>query len=220
MTATVKEFIEKNKIIAIVRGTYGEDLLKLVTAIEKGGVRLVEVTFDQGDPDCLQKTTASISMLAEKFEGKMRIGAGTVLNEEQVEAAYKAGAQYIISPNTNLKVIAKTKELDLVSIPGALTPSEILTAYDAGADLVKVFPAGAHGLKYIKDIRGPINHVKLFATAGVTPDNLADYLEVGFSGAGISSYLTDKKLIAAGKFDVLTKHAKELIAIADRFELK
>lgn len=218
MTNTVKDYIEKNKIIAIVRGTYKEELVNLVSALEEGGVKLVEVTFDQSDPDCLTKTSEAISTLVEKFVGKMKIGAGTVLNEKQVETAYHAGAEYIISPNTNQQVIKKSKELNLVSIPGALTPSEILEAHETGADFVKVFPAGAHDLKYIKDIRGPINHVKILATAGVTPDNLADYLKVGFSGAGISGYLTDQKLIAAEKFDVLTEHAKELMSVATDFD--
>lgn len=218
MTNIVKEYIERNKIIAIVRGTYKEELVNLVSALEKGGVKLVEVTFDQSDPDCLTKTSEAIVTLVKKFAGKMKIGAGTVLNEKQVEIAYHAGAEYIISPNTNQQVIKKAKALNLVSIPGALTPSEILEAYEMGADFVKIFPAGAHDLKYIKDIRGPINHVKILATAGVTPDNLADYLKIGFSGAGISGYLTDKQLISAKKFDVLTKHAKELMTIVADFD--
>jgi len=220
MINNTKEYIEKNKIIAIVRGTYKEELINLVSALEKGGVKLVEVTFDQSDPDGLTKTSEAITTLVEKFAGKIKIGAGTVLNKQQVEAAYHAGAEYIISPNTNQQVINKTKELNLISIPGALTPSEILEAHETGADFVKIFPAGAHDLKYIKDIKGPINHVKILATAGVTPDNLADYLKVGFSGAGISGYLTDPKLIASEQFDVLTEHAKELMSIVNDFDNK
>lgn len=210
------DFIEENKIVAICRGTYGEELIKLVAALEKGGVRLVEVTFDQSDPDCLTKTAEAIQSIAENFAGKISVGAGTVVTTEQVETAHKAGANYIISPNTNVEVIRHTKKIGMVSIPGALTPSEILTAHEAGADFVKVFPVGALGLGYVKDIRGPINHVKLIATAGVSPENLADYLDAGFSGAGISSYLTDKKQIAAGNYDVLTEHAKELVAIVEQ----
>ncbi|MGX7196934.1 bifunctional 4-hydroxy-2-oxoglutarate aldolase/2-dehydro-3-deoxy-phosphogluconate aldolase [Enterococcus olivae] len=212
----IKEFIEEKKIIAIVRGTYGEELLELVTALEKGGVQLVEVTFDQGDENNLKKTPAAIASLVESFQGKVKVGAGTVVTVEQVEAAYHAGAEYIISPNTNSDVIKRTKELGLVSIPGALTPSEILGAHEAGADFVKVFPVRALGIDYIKDVRGPINHVKLIATAGVTPENLADYLDTGFSGAGISNYLTDKKLIAAGEFSVLTEHAENLMRIVNK----
>ena len=207
------EFIEENKIVAICRGTYGNELINLVTALERGGVRLVEVTFDQNDEECLTKTPKAINELSQAFKGKVSVGAGTVVTVEQVDAAYKAGAKYIISPNTNAEVIKHTKKLGLVSIPGALTPSEILAAHDAGADFVKVFPVGSLGLGYVKDIRGPINHVKLLATAGGTPDNLADYLNGGFSGAGISNYLTNKKHIAAGDYDVLTEHARELVQI-------
>jgi 2-dehydro-3-deoxyphosphogluconate aldolase/(4S)-4-hydroxy-2-oxoglutarate aldolase len=130
---------------------------------------------------------------------------------EQVEAAYRAGAEYIISPNTNPAIIKKTKSLGLVSMPGALTPSEILNAHEVGADFVKIFPVRALGLDYIKDIKGPINHVKLIATAGVTPDNISDYLDVGFSGFGISNYLTDKTLISEKKYSVLTEHAENLL---------
>lgn len=220
MKENLREYIERNKVIAICRGTYGEKLIQLVTALEKGGVKLVEVTFDQGDKDCLKKTSEAIASLVENFQGKVCVGAGTVVTEEQVKIACKAGAEYIISPNTNPKVIKKTKELGMLSMPGALTPSEILSAHEAGADYVKVFPVGALGLGYIKDIRGPINHVKLVATAGVTPNNLEDYLDAGFSGFGISGYLTNKELIEAGKFDVLTEHAKELVDIVESKKTK
>lgn len=218
MTENIINVIEENKIIAICRGTYGEELFQLVSALEKGGVKLVEVTFDQGDPDCLSKTSTAIAKLSQKFNDSMVIGAGTVVTLEQVETAYQAGAKYIISPNTNPAIIKRTKELGMVSMPGAMTPTEILAAHEAGADFVKVFPVGALGLGYVKDIRGPINHVKLIATAGVTPDNLKDYLTAGFSGSGISGYLTNKKFIQSKQFDILTEHAKELMQIVAEFK--
>lgn len=208
--------IEENKIIAICRGIYGQDLVNLVTSINEGGVNLVEVTFDQNDPKCIEKTGEAIKLLSETFEGKVDVGAGTVITREQVLAAKNAGAKYIISPNVNLDIIKYTNELGMVSMPGAMTPSEIIAADQAGADFVKIFPAGTLGLKYIKDISGPINHVRFVAAAGVTPENLQDFLDLGFAGAGISNYLTNKKMVQEGKLDILKEHAQELVNIVKK----
>ena len=216
MKAKTIEFIEENKIIAICRGIYGESLVNLVTALYEGGIRLVEVTFDQGDKDCLTKTSEAIKLLTSRFDGKVKIGAGTVVTARQVHEAKNSGAEYIIAPNVNKEVIETANNLNMVTIPGAMTPTEILEAHFAGADFVKLFPAGTLGLNYAKDLLGPINNVKLIATAGVTPDNLEAFLKLGFSGAGISSYLTNKTLVNEGKFDILREHAKELVAIASR----
>ena len=207
------DFISQNKVITICRRVYGEDLLKLADALYAGGIKMIEVTFDQADPDCIEKTGECIRALCDRFGAKMMFGAGTVLNAEQVEAAAKAGARYIISPNVDADVIAKTKELGLVSMPGAMTPSEILTAHKLGADIVKLFPAGYLGFGYIKDILGPISHVKLCATGGVTEENWGKYLEFGFAGAGISGRLCDKKCIAAGDFEEITRRAKVFMDI-------
>lgn len=214
MKKNTVQFIEENKIIAICRGIYGQNLVDLVSALYEGGVKLVEVTFNQGDKDCINKTSEAIKLLTSTFNGKVSIGAGTVVTLEQVFAAKSAGAEYIISPNVNTKVIEAANQLDMVTIPGAMTPTEILDAHFAGADFVKLFPAGSLGLTYAKDLLGPINNVKLIATAGITPDNLGDFLKLGYSGAGISSYLTDKNLVNENKFDILKKHAEELVAIA------
>lgn len=207
------DFIFQNKVITICRRVYGEDLLKLADALYAGGIKMIEVTFDQADPDCIEKTSECIRTLCDRFGDKMMFGAGTVLNAEQVEAAAKAGARYIISPNVDADVIAKTKELGLVSMPGAMTPSEILTAHKLGADIVKLFPAGYLGFGYIKDILGPISHVKLCATGGVTEENWGKYLEFGFAGAGISGRLCDKKCIAAGDFEEITRRARVFMDI-------
>ena len=207
------EFIESSKIITICRKVYGEDLEKLAGALVAGGVKLIEVTFDQQDPDCIKNTTQAIRTLCEKYGDSMMFGAGTVLTKEQVKAAADAGARYIISPNTDAEVITYTKELGLVSIPGAMTPSEIMTAHNLGADVVKLFPAGYLGFNYIKDILAPISHVKLCATGGVNEDNWGKYLDFGFVSAGISSRLCDKKCIAAGDFAEITRRAQAFIDI-------
>jgi len=217
MSKQVIEAIERSKVIVIVRRVYGETLLNIASALVDAGVELMEITFDQSDPDCLTKTGDSIRMLAEHFAGRLLPCAGTVLNTEQVDAAIAAGAKYIISPNTNADVIRYTKQKGLVSIPGAMTPSEILAAHDYGADFIKIFPASELGLKYIKDIKGPISHVKLVATGGVNENNFEDFLKVGYAGAGIGGRLTDKEQIAAGNFAELGRRAKVLLDIAKKY---
>lgn len=207
------DFILNNRIITICRKVYGQDLENLAGALVKGGVKLIEVTFDQADPECIKKTTQAISMLCEKYGDSMMFGAGTVLTREQVKAAADAGARYIISPNTDPEVISYTKELNLVSIPGAMTPSEIMNAHNLGADIVKLFPSGYLGFKYIKDILAPISHVKLCATGGVNEENWGEYLDLGFAGAGISSRLCDKKCIATGDFAEITYRAQRFVDI-------
>lgn len=207
------DFITENKVITICRRVYGEDLMRLADALYAGGVKMIEVTFDQADPDCIAKTCDSIRALCARLGDKMMFGAGTVLTTEQVKAAAKAGARYIISPNVDADIIAATKTLGLVSMPGAMTPSEILMAHKLGADIVKLFPAGYLGFGYIKDILGPISHVKLCATGGVTEENWGTYLDYGFAGTGISGRLCDKKCIAAGDFAEVTRRAAAFMDI-------
>lgn len=215
MSDKVVQKILSQKIIVIVRKVYGDDLVKLGKAMYAGGIRLIEATFDQADKDCINKTSEAIRLLKANLPDEMAIGAGTVLNVEQVHAAYDAGGEFIISPNVKAEVIAATKSLGMVSIPGAMTPTEILDAHDAGADFVKLFPAGYLGFGYIKDILAPISHVKLVATGGVTEENLPNYLEAGFVGAGISGRLTDKKLIAENNFAELENRARCFSGIAE-----
>lgn len=211
MNKTVVEAILEHKIITICRRIYGEQLLSLVQALCDGGIKLVEVTFDQVDKDHIKKTTEAISMLNKNFGDKMLIGAGTVLSKEQVLAAYEAGAKYIISPNTDKEVITYTKELGLTSIPAGMSPTEILLAHKYGGDIIKVFPAGFLGLTYIKDIRGPISHINLLSAGGVTEDNISEYIKAGYNGFGISGRLADREVIAAGDFAEITRRAKAYI---------
>ncbi len=208
-----QEFILRHGIIAICRKVYGNELLELARALCKGGVKLIEVTFDQADADCCATTAENIRMLCTEMGESMQIGAGTVLDTEQLHCAAEAGARYIIAPNANPELIRETKRLGLVSIPGAMTPSEIQQAHECGADFVKLFPAKQLGLGYIKDIRAPLSHIKLLATAGVNDTNLRSFLEAGCMGAGISGYLTDKELIRAGRFDEISERAAKLVSI-------
>ena len=196
--------IKKNKIIAIVRGVTGEALIKTAEALYEGGIRLLEVTFDQTGKISAAETADMIRTLSRRFAGRMRIGAGTVMTAEQVAVAAEVGAEYMISPDTSEAVIKATLAVGAVSIPGALTPTEVAVAYGYGADFVKLFPAGELGLSYIKAIRAPLSHIPMLAVGGVNEDNLSQFLGAGLAGVGIGSNIVDKKLIDKGDFAALT----------------
>ena len=155
--------IEQHRIIVIARGLSREELLKTAEAMYRGGIRLMEVTFNAcGDPSD-EETASNIAMLAEHFKGKMYIGAGTVLRPAQVDLAAKSGAAYIISPDSRREVIERTRELGLVSLPGAFTPTECTTAWDYGADFIKIFPNSEMKPSYIKALKAPLSHIRFLA---------------------------------------------------------
>ncbi|MBE6644184.1 MAG: bifunctional 4-hydroxy-2-oxoglutarate aldolase/2-dehydro-3-deoxy-phosphogluconate aldolase [Ruminococcaceae bacterium] len=208
MKKNIIKAIEENKIIVIVRGVARENLIPLAKAMYDGGIRLIECTFDSTGTVSDEYTGENIRMLAEYFDGKITIGAGTVITEKQVEITKAAGGRFIISPNTNEAVIKKTRELGLVSIPGALTPTEVVAAHTFGADFVKVFPINYMGEKYIKDLKAPLTHIKMLAVGGVTAENIAGFLKSGAEGVGIGSGIVDKKMIEEGRFDEIEALAK------------
>lgn len=208
---TTMEWINEYQIIAIVRGLAPEPMQKLADAFYKGGLRLMEITFNQAKPETWQDTAASIRMLRERFQDLILPGAGTVMTMEQLKLAADAGAQYIISPNVDVGIIRETRKLGLVSLPGALTPTEIAQAYQAGANAVKVFPAGNLGAGYIKAIRAPLSQIPLLAVGGVNEKNAAEFMAAGCSGIGVGGNLVNKQWIAAGEFDKITALAKEYV---------
>lgn len=215
METQLVELVKKKKLIAIVRGVAGNACVNLAKALYAGGIELIEVTFNQQEPDRFSVTTDAIRAIAEAMQGKMHVGAGTVTSVELVERAARAGAEFIVSPDTNPEVIRRTKELHMVSMPGALTPSEALTAYRAGADFVKVFPAGDLGPGYIKAMRGPLNQIPLLAVGGVNEKNIAAFLKAGCCGAGCGGNLVNKEWIANGEFEKITALAMEFVANAN-----
>lgn len=206
--------VEENKIVAIVRGIKREDLLPLAEALYEGGIRLMEITYSADGSISDEETADRIKMLVSHFEGRMFIGAGTVLTEKQVELTKNAGGTFIISPDTYENVIKKTRELGMVSMPGALTPSEIQAAHRYGADFVKVFPMTAMGADYLKAVKAPLSHIKMLAVGGVNLDTMKEYLKAGASGFGMGSNFIDKKLIAEGRFDMITDLAKKYVEAA------
>lgn len=201
--------ILESKIIAIVRGLAPEYMVKLAEALHAGGIDLMEVTFNQVKPETWKDTAAAIKAVGEHMKGKMLVGAGTVIRQEQLDMARDAGAQYIITPNTNVELIRKVKEYGLLSFPGALTPSEIEIAYQAGADAVKVFPAGNLGPSYIKAVKAPLSHIPLMAVGGVNEKNAADFLAAGCCGIGVGGNLVNKAWIEAGEWEKIIALAQE-----------
>lgn len=206
--------IEEEKIIVITRGIYGEELLRLADALVKGGIRCFEITYDPADPNTCEKVKANIEALHERFGDTLYLGIGTVLTKEQVHNAKEAGARFVVSPNFDPEIVKETIALDMVSMPGCMTPTEIVQADNAGADFIKLFPAGTLGIKYCKDIYAPLHHVKYIATVGVSEETFTQYLEMGFAGAGISSQLVDKKCRDAGNYEELTRRAQRFVEIA------
>ena len=201
--------IEENKIIVIVRGVATEKLIPLAQAMYDGGIRLIECTFDASSKTTDEQTAANIEMLAKQFDGKMLVGAGTVLTEKQVELTAKAGGKFIISPDTNADIIKKTKALGLVSMPGALSPTEAAAASRFGADFVKVFPVDMFGPRYIKALRAPLSHIRLLAVGGITENNMKDYFEAGACGVGVGTGITNKKMIENNDYKGITELAKK-----------
>ena len=203
--------VKDKKLVVIVRGVYGEDCLKLAKALYEGGIELMEVTFDQSSEENQKKTADTIRLINESMQGKVVMGAGTVTSLEMLEEAYNAGAKFIVSPDMNPEIIKATVEKGMVSMPGAMTPTEILTAYKSGADFVKVFPVLNLGSGYIKAVRGPLNHIPLLAVGGVNEKNIGEFIKAGASGAGVGGNLVNKEWIANGEFNKITELAKEFI---------
>lgn len=207
----IKEIYEK-KIIAIIRGIGSDRILPTVEALLEGGISLLEVTFNHESADSKADTLKSLTLISREFGSDVYLGVGTVLTPSQAEDAIDAGAQYIISPNTDVTVIKKTKELGKISIPGAFTPSEMVLAYHAGADIIKLFPAGVLGTRYIKAVLAPLSHIPVVAVGGVDAENAADFLRAGAIGVGVGGSLVDVKAIYASEYEKIAKNAREYLS--------
>ncbi len=209
---TIK-LIKSNKLIAIIRGLSREAAVETAEVLYHSGFRLMEVTF-QAEPESWETTLTSIADIRSRLGDSVGVGAGTVVSTEQVALAKDAGAEYIISPNMVPEVIARTRTEDLVSMPGALTPTEITTAYNCGADLIKIFPVNTLGPSYIKAILSPLPQIPLVAVGGVNLDNLSDFFKAGITGAGIGGNLVNKKIVENREFENLARQAEQYVKIA------
>lgn len=212
----MKEILEKlleKKLVVIARRLPQEKVVSCVKAVIKGGVEFIESTFDQSDLNCIEKNKKCIDAMIKAADGRAYIGAGTVLTVEQVHAAYEAGAKYIISPNTNEDVIRETVKLNMISIPGAMTPTEIEKAYSYGAHIVKLFPADDVGIHYIKNITAPLSHIPLMITGGVTPQTIREYYNAGAKAFGTGITILKPDFIANDNYEGITKLAKEHVNV-------
>ncbi len=210
MQSTINAVL-KEKIIVIVRGVESEKLMPLAEAMYNGGIRLLEITYSMDGSVTDQETANNIKALSEHFKGKMLIGAGTVLTKKQVKLTKQAGGKFIISPDTNPEIIKYTKRNGLVSMPGALTPSEATLAYRSGADFVKLFPIDSLGSGYVKAIKAPLSNIKLLGVGGINKNNIKEYLNAGCVGFGIGTNIVNKEMLKNDDFDGITELAREYI---------
>ena len=199
--------ILEEKIVVIVRGIDSDKIIPLAEAMYEGGIRALEITYNASDMSENAEVAGNIQKLVDHFGDKMIIGAGTVLTTEQVELTKAAGGKFIISPNVNKKVIERTCALDMVSIPGALTPTESVDAHEAGADFVKLFPITNLGSGYVKAMRAPLSHIRFLGVGGINENNMEEYLKAGVCGFGIGSNIVNKKLLETENYAAITELA-------------
>ena len=198
-------------IIAIIRGFEPDVCLRLAEAYEKGGINMVEVTFNQKSPETWKDTAAAIKAIKSHFGEAVKVGAGTVLTEEQLRICEDAGGEYMVTPNVNPALIRKCVADGLGAYPGALTPTEAVEAWNAGASAVKIFPAGNFGPGYLKALKAPLKHIPMLAVGGITPDNIADFIKAGAVGAGVSGVLQNKAWMDAGEWGKIADVARLLM---------
>jgi 2-dehydro-3-deoxyphosphogluconate aldolase/(4S)-4-hydroxy-2-oxoglutarate aldolase len=196
-------------VMPVVRTSSAETAIQAVEACLNGGVRVAEITMTvPGAIQALEKVTA-------RFSGKILLGAGTVLDAETARIAMLAGAEFIVSPNLRLATIEMAKRYSKAVFPGALTPTEVLAAWEAGADAVKVFPCGnVGGAKYIKSLKGPLPQIEMMPTGGVSLETIGDFFKAGACAVGVGSELVDGALLKAGRFDEIENRARKFLAAA------
>ena len=204
--ADVVAGIERTGVVAVIRladASLGRDV---ADALAQGGVTCLEVTMT------VPRAVEVIAELAQALPDTCIVGAGTVVNARTAEAVIGAGAQFVVGPVFRPDVVAACRARDVAVMPGCFTPTEILTAWDAGADIVKVFPATSLGPAFFKDMRGPLPHVKLMPTGGVTKHNAGEWIRAGAVAIGVGTALVDAAAIQARRFDAITASARDFIA--------
>jgi len=209
MTNDILDCVKQYRIIVALRGIASDKIVATAKALYEGGIRMLEITFNQSDTMTLTDTPAAIHAVSEAMGEKMLVGAGTVITVEQAKVAVSAGAKYLLAPNFNPDVVAAAQRLGVASIPGALTSSEVVAAWEAGATMVKLFPIGNFGSTYIKNITAPLSYIPLLGMGGINEQNLLEYLRLpSVAGVGIGSNLAKGSLIQSGDYASLIKLAK------------
>jgi len=213
----VLSFITEVGIVPVVRTTSAESAVRAVEAIYKGGVRAAEITMT------VPGAVKALEKVADQFGDKIVLGAGTVLDPETARVCMLAGAQFFVTPSLKVATIQMAKRYSKVVCPGALTPTEVLTAWDAGADIVKIFPCGnVGGAKYIKALKGPFPQIEMIPTGGVNLETAGDFLKAGACAVAVGGELVDAKSIKEGRYDVIEQKARQYLeAVAKaRAEMK
>lgn len=204
MTDDLQKILDTG-VIAIVRVATAQEALDVCSAVANGGVKAIEVTMTvPGAIDAIKEFKKSAPK-------DILLGAGTVLDPETARAVILNGADFIVSPNLNVDVIRMAHRYAKLVIPGTFTATEILAAWDAGADIVKVFPAGVVGPQYLRDIKGPLPQIRLTPTGGVNLENTPEFIRAGASCVSVATALVDKKALAEKKFDVISDKARQFI---------
>ena len=206
--AEIIKHIEDLGLVPVVRASSADEAMQAIDAIKAGGVDVLEITMT------VPGAVKVIEKVADKYGGDVLVGAGTVLDPETARACLLAGAQFIVSPALNLDTIAMCQRYSAPVMPGVLTPTEVITAWSAGADLVKVFPCGSvGGASYVKNLKGPFPQIKIIPTGGVSLTTAADFIKAGASALGVGTDLVDVKAIREGNPQIVTDRAKQFLDI-------
>lgn len=200
----VISLIKEEKVCSIIRGVEETKIDQIAQALIKGGIKVVEVTFNTDG------ASEMISYLTKNYSNEFLIGAGTVLDTETAKTAIDAGAKFILAPTLNIEVVKLCLRYSVVPVPGVMTATEALTAWESGARMIKVFPAGVLGANYIKQLKGPLSQLSIMAVGAINKNNIGEMLEAGADCAGVGSDIVDKKSIANNDFESIVEKAKSI----------
>lgn len=209
--AQIIKHIEELGLVPVVRAASADEAMQAIEAIKAGGVNVLEITMTV--PGAIKV----IEKVADKYGSEVLVGAGTVLDPETARSCQLAGAQFIVSPALNLNTIAMCHRYSIPVMPGVLTPTEVITAWSAGADFVKVFPCGSvGGASYVKNLKGPFPQIKIIPTGGVSLITAADFIKAGAAALGVGTDLVDVKAIREGNSQIVTERARQFVDIVSK----
>jgi 2-dehydro-3-deoxyphosphogluconate aldolase/(4S)-4-hydroxy-2-oxoglutarate aldolase len=201
----IVENIIEFKAVAVIRMEDPSKLIKVAEAIYEGGVKAIEITMTV--PNAIE----TIALASKEIGDKVLIGVGSILNQEMAQKAIDAGAKYVVSPIFKKEIIERSHKNGIPAMPGTFTPTEAQLAWEAGADIIKIFPADVLGMSFIKGMKAPMPHLKVMPTGGVSLTNAGEWLKAGACAVGVGSALIDKKAILEENYTVLTKNAKQIM---------
>lgn len=202
------DFIKKNKFIAILRRLNPKYSTQVIKALYDGGIRIFEVTFNPSDDGTCDTTRKIIKEIKDLYGNEVMVGAGTVICMEYAKAANEADAEFLVSPCTDKAIIDFARENNMISMPGAYTPNEILNAYNLGADIVKIFPVAPDEIGYLKNVLGPLSHIPFIPTGGVNPDTIKPFLDLGAVAVGAGASIFTSEMVENQEFEKITERAR------------